>query len=87
MIGIAFFVCLIMTIVCLIISIRDCSDKPIWGGASIFGIIFACFLFFLYVTENDKPTAMDVYQGKTEIEVTSVNGVPIDSVVVFKEVK
>ena len=86
MIGIAFFVCLIMTIVCLLISIRDCSDKPIWGGASIFGMVFTILLFFLGVFD-DKPTAMDVYQGKTEIEVTSVNGVPVDSVVVFKEVK
>ena len=32
-----------------------------------------------------KPSALDVYRGHTELEITSVNGVPTDSVVVFKE--
>ena len=31
-----------------------------------------------------KPSAIDVYRGNTELEITSVNGTPIDSVVVFK---
>ena len=31
-----------------------------------------------------KPTAMDVYQGKTTLEITYKDGVPVDSVVVFK---
>lgn len=33
---------------------------------------------------NDTPTSMDVYQGKTTLEITYRNGVPVDSVVVFK---
>ena len=33
---------------------------------------------------SDTPTAMDVYQGKTTIEITYKDGVPVDSVVVFK---
>ena len=32
-----------------------------------------------------KPSAIDVYRGNTELEITSVNGTPIDSVVIFKE--
>ena len=32
-----------------------------------------------------KPSALDVYRGHTELEITSVNGVPTDTVVVFKE--
>ena len=35
-------------------------------------------------TSMPKPTALDVYRGNTELEITSVNGVPTDSVVVFK---
>ena len=31
-----------------------------------------------------KPSALDVYRGNTELEITFVNGTPIDSVVVFK---
>ena len=34
--------------------------------------------------ENCKPTAIDVYQGKTTLEITYKDGVPVDSVVVFK---
>ena len=32
-----------------------------------------------------EPSALDVYRGNTELEITSVNGMPIDTVVVFKE--
>ena len=34
---------------------------------------------------DTKPSAIDVYRGNTELEITSVNGVPTDSVVVFKK--
>ena len=33
------------------------------------------------------PSAMDVYQGKTTLEITYKDGVAIDSVVVFKNEK
>ncbi len=32
----------------------------------------------------DTPTAMDVYRGKTTLEITYRDGVPVDSIVVFK---
>lgn len=35
-------------------------------------------------TSKPKPTALDVYRGNTELEITSVNGVPTDTIVVFK---
>lgn len=37
------------------------------------------------ITDEPKPTPMDVYQGKTTLEYTIRDGVKIDSVVVFKE--
>ena len=33
----------------------------------------------------NKPTAMDVYQGKTTLEYTYRDGVAVDSIVVFKD--
>ena len=36
------------------------------------------------ITEKTTPSALDVYRGNTELEITSVNGTPIDTVVVFK---
>lgn len=35
-------------------------------------------------TEYKQPKPIDVYRGKTELEITSVNGVPRDTVVVWK---
>ena len=37
--------------------------------------------------ESYKPTAMDVYKGKTTLEITYRDNMPIDSVVVFKNKK
>lgn len=34
---------------------------------------------------QDKPTAIDVYRGKTTLKITYVDSVATDSVVVFKE--
>lgn len=36
------------------------------------------------IIEKPKPTAMDVYQDKTTLEITYKDGVPVDSVVVWK---
>jgi hypothetical protein len=33
---------------------------------------------------NEQPSAMDVYQGKTALQYTVVDGIKVDSVVVFK---
>ena len=47
-------------------------------------------LFFYSLTgliNINKPSAMDVYQGKTTIEITYKDGIAVDSVVVFKEKK
>lgn len=47
------------------------------------GIIALISVIFV-VIESRNPTAMDVYKGKTTLEVTYKNGVAIDSTVVFK---
>lgn len=35
--------------------------------------------------EKSIPTAMDVYRGNTTLEITYRDGVPVDSVIVFKQ--
>ena len=37
------------------------------------------------IIKKPTPSAIDVYRGNTELEITSVNGTPIDTVVVFKK--
>lgn len=51
--------------------------------AIICGIIFTIVLID-YISK-DNPTTLDVYQGKTTLEITYRDSIPVDSVVVFKE--
>ena len=37
------------------------------------------------IMHGPRPSAIDVYRGNTELEITSVNGIPTDTVVVFKK--
>lgn len=50
---------------------------------TISGIIFV-ILISSYNNRN-TPTALDVYQGKTTLEITYRDSIPVDSVVVLKE--
>lgn len=49
----------------------------------ILGIAFG-FLVGWIVYRQDKPTAMEVYQGKTTLVISYKDGVAVDSTVVFK---
>lgn len=58
----------------------------------IFDVTFVAFgVLMLTATatsdafNQDKPTAIDVYRGKTTLKITYVDSVAVDTVVVFKE--
>jgi len=53
--------------------------------AAVGGLTVGIALFGIHESVHKKPTAMDVYQGKTTLEITYKDGMPIDSVVVFKD--
>jgi hypothetical protein len=50
-----------------------------WVVGALVGVV----LFLLIVC--DKPTAIDVYRGKTTLEITYRDSVAVDSVVVYKK--
>lgn len=54
------------------------------GLIGSFLIILGTAIVFIFVFRYDRPTAMDVYRGKTTLEITYKDGVAIDSVVVYK---
>ena len=56
------------------------------GAAGICGIslIMAALSILDTHIKEPQPTALDVYRGNTELRITSVNGVPTDTFVVFK---
>ena len=59
------------------IAASDCNPRVVVGT---FLVAAGTIIFVL----EDHPTAMDVYRGKTTLEITYKNDVPADSVVVFK---
>lgn len=79
---------IIIGVIMLIIAIF-CMGMDASGLGFLLGIIGAYILSggMLMYYESFEPTAMDVYQNKTTLEITYKDGVPIDSVVVFKDKK
>ena len=74
-------------IVSLIIVLKDSiSDKATYDNTHIFFItmILNIIIAFCLIINLRKPRAIDVYQGNTTLEITHKDGIPIDSVVVWK---
>ena len=57
-------------------------------GNRVLTVIFYGILFIstlcTAITTQYSPQPIDVYRGKTTLEITSVNNIPIDSTVVWK---
>ena len=62
----------------------DFDNGVIMGGSIAMLMTIEVYLLDDIMGKH-KPSALDVYRGNTELEITSVNGVPTDTVVVFKE--
>lgn len=78
---------LLLTIAFLSLSIiADIQDWDCGGGVLGFlaGLFFVLSMVVLADATDSKPTAMDVYQGKTTLQYTVVDSVKVDSVVVWK---
>ena len=54
---------------------------------SAFVLMFTTILLFITIDayiQQDYPTAKSVYEGKTTLEITYRDSIPIDTVVVYK---
>lgn len=80
---------LICILIILSFHISNNSTEDFDIGFIIGGIITILVIIEVYLLFNiigkPTPSALDVYRGNTELEITSMNGIPIDSVVVFKD--
>ena len=76
-----------LIILCTHISERynESFDTGVFIGAIIIMLMTSEICLVVTITEKPTPSALDVYRGNTELEITSVNGTPIDTVVVFKK--
>ena len=62
----------------------DFDTGVIMGGG--IAILMTIEVYLLAdIIGKPKPSALDVYRGNTELEIISVNGTPIDTVVIFKK--
>lgn len=77
---------IVLGVVAVLLGLYSCTGDG-WQGVA--GQIYVwCLLGVIALvhinTSEPMPAPLDVYRGNTELMITSVNGVPNDSVVVFK---
>ena len=77
-------ICLIL-LATLVLIIGFAKDKILFEvlAACIFCIGLSCITISIIFCS--KPTAIDVYRGKTTLEITYRDSIPVDSAVVFKK--
>ena len=78
-----------------LLAIAVAIESQSLGLASSFVLLISIIAFIagsLYLNLNEQkeieksiPTAMDVYRGNTTLEITYRDGVPVDSVIIFKQ--
>ena len=76
----------ILSLVMLIIGIYDSIkyDNSSINVISFFLCIFILIILITTLSFKEKPKAIDVYRGKTTLEITYKDGIAVDSTVVFK---
>lgn len=67
----------------IIIFMVDDVDSGMIIGTFISGIGIGMFISDIYF-HDEGPKAIDVYRGKTTLQITYKNEIPIDTIVVFK---
>ena len=78
---------LVSLIVFLVLILRIDREKDSYSHASLgalIGITFMIVVFHVWQCISPTITPMDVYQGKTTLEYKVVDGVAVDSCVVWK---
>lgn len=80
----------LMMLCIILIVIAFLIDSPTLGQYAAKGLLISFVVFVVtgvtigICTPNHEPTAIDVYRGKTTLEITYRDGVVIDSTVVYK---
>ena len=78
---------IVLSVVAVLLFLYSCIGDGWLKGLAGQGYVL-CFLAVVLIVginiSEPIPTALDVYRGNTELKITSVNGIPTDSVVVFK---
>lgn len=92
MLGICLYLSVIAFAICLICAtsyfFTDESDLDYeecsWVAFVVLSLVALASVILLFA-QMDKPQAIDVYKGNTTLEITYKDGLPTDSVVVYKD--
>ena len=60
------------------------KDRNIIWASILLVIAFIGEVFIIYDI-NNTPTALDVYEGNTELRITYEGKVPVDTIVIYKK--
>ena len=77
--------CFIILIVIIGLYSIILIEKEYYSISIVLVVIAAICLSFISADIGDAPTALDVYQGNTELRITYEGKVPVDSVVIYKK--
>lgn len=70
--------------ICLVLSIKR-GEGPLGLISGILLTIAGLFGSWIINKHNAPPTAIDVYRNKTTLEIKYRDGIPVDSLVIFKD--
>ena len=85
MIGLAFGIGVFILCAFLISIIALCEHKNIVPIIVFVLMFLGCGASLCFMIKDKYPTAIEVYQGKTTLEITYQDSVAVDSVVVYKK--
>ena len=78
---------IIMIILAVLALSISASEEPYFSTVSFISgcaVIFGIFVV-IDTSSPEEPSAIDVYRGKTTLEITYRDSIPVDTVVVFKD--
>ena len=86
------FAIIVGILILALMILRERISERCGGGfevgefiGAVITILFVIEICLVHeIIEKPKPSALDVYQDKTTLEITYKDGVPVDSVVVWK---
>lgn len=83
MIGL-FILCFVGAVALIVLTSVNNNWKEFFYGLWFSGCVLIAFISVINIKSEPVPKAMDVYRGRTTLEITYRDTVAIDSVVVFK---
>lgn len=78
---------IVLIIIAILLFFYSCTGDG-WQGLAgqLYAYLVVAITLIVGINMSEPtPTALDVYRGNTELEITSVNGIPTDTTVVFKK--